>query len=186
MLMTPSLDKAQQIHLISNDTVGTYWTPIIHMDGAMESTPVLAHDIPKLSTLEDIHNEQSFNNMYVHESPIREGDYRVWIYGTIFATKAGGLLSYRVSIPNNTNHQWCQRTPSMESGSLFRYSISYHGHYVLYRRAQGYVISAAASLASPRPARVDMPSCGDHIDVGPYSGAVTYSTHSSIVIQYYK
>ncbi|KAJ7259978.1 hypothetical protein B0H12DRAFT_1069875 [Mycena haematopus] len=137
--MTPSLDNVQQIHLISADSVGTYWTPIINTDGAAEFTPVLAQDITKLSTLEDTDNKQSFNNIYVHESRIREGDYRVWIYGTIYAAKAGGLVSYRLSIPNNGKPQWCQRSRSMESGSLFRYSISYGGHHVLFRRAEGFV-----------------------------------------------
>ncbi|KAF8189618.1 hypothetical protein K438DRAFT_1936065 [Mycena galopus ATCC 62051] len=42
------------------------------------------------------------------------------------------------------------------------------------------------STASGEYARVEMEFAGTYIDVAPYSGALTYSTSSSIVIQYYK
>ncbi|KAF7353504.1 hypothetical protein MSAN_01540000 [Mycena sanguinolenta] len=118
VLMNRSLDEKDQIHLISNDALSTYWVPITTRDDA-EFSPIFAENIPKRSTFEDPHAEQTFTDMHVHESPLREGDYRLWIHGSNRAAK-GGLFSCTLSIPSNGMPQWCQRmvtlcvTPAVE------------------------------------------------------------------------
>ncbi|KAJ6472505.1 hypothetical protein C8R45DRAFT_1078011 [Mycena sanguinolenta] len=181
ILLNPSLDGESQIHLISNDALRTYLVRTIGGDGAMKFSPVLAEDIPKLSTFADTHMEQAFSDMHVCESPLREGNYRVWIRGTNYAAKTDGLFSCTLSLPLNEKPHWCQRSRSVESGALY-YAVSYSGHSLRYEETGGYTVFSAASSPPRKPARVELPSSGDYIDVAQYGGTLTYSTHSSVVV----
>ncbi|KAJ6472529.1 hypothetical protein C8R45DRAFT_1217803 [Mycena sanguinolenta] len=183
ILMNPSLDGESQIHLISNDTLSTYLVPTIGGDGATAFSPVLAEEIPKLSTFADTDIEEAFSEMHVRVSPLRDGVYRVWIHGTNYAAKTDGLFSCTLFIPHNEKPYWCQRSRSVESGALY-YDVSYSGHSLRYERTGGYTVFSVASSALRKP--VELSSSGDHIDVAPYGGTLTYSTHSSVVIHCYK
>ncbi|KAJ6449195.1 hypothetical protein C8R45DRAFT_947534 [Mycena sanguinolenta] len=186
ILMNCSLDRKDQIHLISNDALSAYLVPIITLDDDAEFSPILAEDIPKRGTFEDTQTEQSFDGMHVHESPLREGDYRLWIHGLNYAANTGGLFSCTLSIPNNGEPQWCRRSRSVKSGSMPYTPVSYSGHSPQYSGSGEYNIFSAASPAAPKP-MVRMPGLrDDYIGLAAYSGALTYSTRSSIVFQYYK
>ncbi|KAJ6472513.1 hypothetical protein C8R45DRAFT_412538 [Mycena sanguinolenta] len=192
--MHNSLNVDSQIHLICNDALSAYLVPTFSGDGAMELSPVLAEDIPKLSTFADTNIEEAFSEMHVRESPLREGVYRVWIHGTNYAAKNDGLFSCTLSIPHTKKPSWCQRSRLVE-GRISSYGVSYSGHSLHYDRNVGYTVFSAALSALRRSARVELPSCGthidamppgDYIDVAPYDGTFTYATPSSVVIQYYK
>ncbi|KAF8203416.1 hypothetical protein K438DRAFT_1820139 [Mycena galopus ATCC 62051] len=180
LLMTPSLDEEDQIHIISNQVLHSYWAPIVGVHDPGEFAVVLAEDVPKLSTFEDPDADQSFYDMHVHESPLRRGEYRLWI-GT--NDSRGGLFCSQLSISMDGEPQWRVRSRASET-KWFYPGTSYSGHSLLHERSEGYTIySATPSLGHPR---VELLYSGDYIDVAPYSGALTYSTYSSIVIKYYK
>ncbi|KAF7349486.1 hypothetical protein MSAN_01738900 [Mycena sanguinolenta] len=177
-----------RLHLISSDMLSSHWAPIIATDGCTEPSPVFLKDIPKLRTLDASHTEQRFDSIYAHESPIRDGRYSVWIYSKRHVHR--DFLSYRLSIPANEEPEWSQRTRStLQPGRSYSYHpITYCGHSITSRGHQRgpFTIFSVASV-SFGTAEVELPpSAAIHTDIAPYSGALTYSTDSSIVIQYYR
>ncbi|KAJ6476878.1 hypothetical protein C8R45DRAFT_366579 [Mycena sanguinolenta] len=183
-------DQEHQLHLISNNTICTYGTSTVGIGGPPKFSFVLTADIPRLSTFEDVDAEQDFCEIYVHPSPIRDCDYLVWIRGTSsVAPERYALLSYRLSVPTNDEPQWCRATRSVmapsESSMRRKSSVTYHGH-CLYNNREVYTVLSAASAETVRLEPPSPPIAGKNIDLAPYSGALTYSTNSSVVIQYYK
>ncbi|KAJ6472446.1 hypothetical protein C8R45DRAFT_1103896 [Mycena sanguinolenta] len=103
VVLKSSVNGEPQIHLISNDTIGAFF---IGLDDA-EFSAVSVEEMPKLKTFHAISAQQSFaGSMQIHESPIRDADYRVWIWGG-----DDGLLSYQLSIPLDREPQWRVRRP---------------------------------------------------------------------------
>ncbi|KAF8205997.1 hypothetical protein K438DRAFT_1963769 [Mycena galopus ATCC 62051] len=176
LLRDASPERKGEIHVIANAVLGPYWVPATGMDDPMEFGVVSAEDIPKLSTIMDV-EEQSFDDVYVHESPLQDDSYRIWVKGTNYAAKTRGVLSYQLTITDETP-RWRRRSGSLKSGPLF-HDVSYAGHSL-----QLHTIFSPTS--SPRGAQVEMPSRGDMVDVAPYSGALTHSTRLEVVIQYYR
>ncbi|KAJ6476846.1 hypothetical protein C8R45DRAFT_1157926 [Mycena sanguinolenta] len=187
------LGDRDQLHLISSDTLSTHWAPLIAPDGPAEFSLVSLKDIPKCRTIEASHGEHNFDRIYAHESPIRDGHYSAWIYGTQRVHYKDVFLSYRLSITSNEEPRWSSRS-ALEAGPSYSYhpiSITYRGHILASGASSGRgvftIFSAAAAATSLRAAQVEPPpSTALHIDIAPYSGALTYCIHSSIVIQYYK
>ncbi|KAJ6472397.1 hypothetical protein C8R45DRAFT_411110 [Mycena sanguinolenta] len=184
--MNRSLDGKDKIHLIANDALSAYLVPIITPDDEADFSPILAEDIPKRGTFEDTLAEQSFNSMYVHKNPLREGDWRVWIRGMNHAANTSGLFSCTLSIPSNGEPRWCQRSRSVRSGMLAYTPISYSGQLLGYSSSREYITFSAACPAAPKRAVVMPEFHGRYIGFAAYSGALTYCTRSSIVLQYYK
>ncbi|KAJ7259991.1 hypothetical protein B0H12DRAFT_1231927 [Mycena haematopus] len=176
IILLVSSSGKDKIHLISTDALHPYWAPIIDIGVPAEFSPISVEDIPKLSTIENNDTEQSFVNMYVHESPVRDGEYRVWIHCINSEAHSAGLLSYRLSIPNNRDPQWYLRSWSGESGysSGFALFVSYSGH----AYADSGILSAT-SLLETVPVGEDFVI---DLDITAYSGAVTYFTEEALVI----
>ncbi|KAJ7246788.1 hypothetical protein B0H12DRAFT_1125821 [Mycena haematopus] len=168
-----------KIHLISTDTLGLYWIPIIGTSPVtVECSSVLVDDIPKLSTIQNTNAEQSFSKILAHESPIRDGDYRIWI---LCSNK--GLRSYRLSIPNNGGDpQWFERSWSVDKDYVAKF-VSYSGH--LYY-VQSKILSASPLLETVRDPGVEVDAFGEWVEVSAYSGAMTYFNKTALVIQYFK
>ncbi|KAJ6459616.1 hypothetical protein C8R45DRAFT_1221341 [Mycena sanguinolenta] len=181
------LSDEDRLHLISSGTLSTHWAPIIGPDGPVEFSPVLLENLPKLRTLETSHAERSFDRIYAYENPIRDGYYSVWIYGVHCVHHGDAFLSYRLSIPANEDPQWSRRTQSALERNLsyIHHPITYRGH-SLASGVNGVITIFSAAAASPGAAQAEPPPTVIYIDVAPYSGALTYSTDSSIVIQYYR
>lgn len=182
-MMLKISDGAEQIHIISNDALRAHLVPIVGVaDDPAEFARVSPDDIPARSTFVDGDLEQHFNRMYVHESPLQDGKYRVWMHGT---TNEGGLFRYQLHIPaqGHGEPRWGGRTRASETGSVWGYALPYSGHTFRYTEP-GYTLFPSNSSAGR--AHVNMPFAGDYFDIAPYSGTLTYSTHSSIVIQYYQ
>ncbi|KAJ6510601.1 hypothetical protein C8R45DRAFT_392961 [Mycena sanguinolenta] len=183
------LSEQDRLHLISSNTLDNHWART--NDPLAQFFPVLVKDIPKLRTFEVSDVEQSFREIYVHESLTRDGDYSFWIYGASRMTDRGALLSYRLSIPPHGDPQWCRRIQSVvEPGQVlerFYQAVTYGGHRLYSTLIPEHTIfSAALPLTSPRTVLVQLPpDLGPDIDIAPYSGALTYCTESSVEIQYY-
>ncbi|KAF7349493.1 hypothetical protein MSAN_01739600 [Mycena sanguinolenta] len=184
------------LHFISSNTLGDHWAWIIGTDGPAQFSLVSVTDIPKLRTFKASDAEQSFGEIYVHESPIRDDDYSVWIYGTSHRARRGALLSYRLSIPTSGDAQWCLRIQSMvqpdQEMEYFFETVTYCGHrlYSTLADPKQTIFSGALPVPSPRTVQVELAmrliAGQQHVDIAPYSGALTYSTESSIVVQYYR
>ncbi|KAF7349496.1 hypothetical protein MSAN_01739900 [Mycena sanguinolenta] len=186
--------QQSRLHLISSDVVGSHGTPTLGMNDLAEFSYISVGDVPKLSTFVDSDTEQlEFGPMYVHDSPIRDGEYSIWRYGKRSVADSGVFLSHRLSIQTNGESQWCRRTRSaLQPGSAYYsdHPITYHGHFFGVGTFQEHGVLAICSAAAASPGTVqaiDVPDgAASHIDIAPYAGALTYSTDSSIVIQYYE
>ncbi|KAF7349492.1 hypothetical protein MSAN_01739500 [Mycena sanguinolenta] len=179
----------EELYLISSPTLSPYWAPTIAPDFPAEFLPVSRKDIPKLRPLEASHAEQGFIRLYAHESPIRDGHYFVWIYGAHSLHHRDTFLSYRLSILTNEEPQWSPRSGPLERGLTHAYyPITYGGHSIASGTSHERAVFTVFSAASASPEiQVDLPpSAALRIDIAPYSGALTHSTDSSVVIQYYK
>ncbi|KAJ6449182.1 hypothetical protein C8R45DRAFT_1131177 [Mycena sanguinolenta] len=159
ILMNISRDQKNKIHLISNDAISAYLVPIITPDGDAKFSSILAEDIPKRGTFEDVHAEQFFNDMYVHESPLREGDYRLWIYGMNLVANTGGfsIFSCTLSIPSNAAPRWCQRSRPVRTERAIYTPVSYSGHSLQQSSPGDSIVFSAACPAAPKPV-VRMPA----------------------------
>ncbi|KAF7353350.1 hypothetical protein MSAN_01523400 [Mycena sanguinolenta] len=170
----------QQIHLIANGTLDTYWAPIIGTDDIAEFSPIGAADIPKLSTLNHT-DSRYFSRMYVHGNPIQDRDYRVWMCGTRYLR--GSLSCYQLTIPITEHAEW---RPQIRSALVtMGHPVCYSGHTPDYSLTCGWTVVSPCS--SPGLVRLNWQFPEEkHIDITPYSGALTYVTRTTIVIQYYK
>ncbi|KAF7349483.1 hypothetical protein MSAN_01738600 [Mycena sanguinolenta] len=152
------LSEKDWLYLISSDTLGSYWAQIVGADSLAQFSPVLVKDISKLRMLEASDVEQSFGDIYVHESPIRNGDYSFWIYGASRTADRGAFLSYRLSIPTSGDPQWCLQIKSLvEPGQAPEnfYQAATYG---------------ALPFTSARTVLVELPpDLGEDIDIAPYS-----------------
>ncbi|KAF7353441.1 hypothetical protein MSAN_01533300 [Mycena sanguinolenta] len=182
ILMDHSVDRKTQVHLISNDTLRAYWAPTIDVAGPGKLSSVLAEAIPKLSTFQETSHQHSTGRLhiYIYPSPLREGEYRVWIHGRFLPQTC--LYSYRLSIPSNGEPQWHARTPfrAMSISSII-HSVSYSGHVLRYRTGERWSL-----LFSSDKSVVNFLDGADSVMLGTYSGTLTHSMPSSIVIQYFK
>ncbi|KAF7342914.1 hypothetical protein MSAN_02007900 [Mycena sanguinolenta] len=172
-------DGKSQIQLISYDTLHGYWTPMLETGAIVEFSPLLLEDVPTLSALDTTDVDQYFDDMDVYESPVQEGEYRVWIYGD------AALVSYRLSIPTNGEPRWCQRSPSVDTGHNLWFSTTYSGH-TLIDRERLTVFSATSVTESTEMELPELETWDLHLAA--YSGALTYLDHtnSSVVIEYYR
>ncbi|KAJ6449203.1 hypothetical protein C8R45DRAFT_1224489 [Mycena sanguinolenta] len=177
VVLNSSVDRESQIHLISNDTIGTFLSPTIGLNDTAEFSAVSVQEMPKLHSFHVLSSQPSFvvTGMQIHASPIREADYRVWIWGANH-----NLVSYQLSIPVNRRPHLRRRSQVVLDGMQ---TVSYSGHVLSYESSRrGWrIISVGPSVANPRIQLFHDP------DLATYSGAVTSPTiDSTILIQYYK
>ncbi|KAJ7452650.1 hypothetical protein FB451DRAFT_1282771 [Mycena latifolia] len=182
ILKAASSNGGEQIHLISNDALPTH---PISTSGSVPLVPW--DDIPKLSTLSDpdAWGWEPFQQMWVHASPIRNGEYRIWLYNSYYLVNTqpyGSFWSYRLSIAPGRPPQWHERPMAPSRGDAYYVAMTYSGHVLLFTNSRSLIIR----IAAPESGEVDLAGHGQHVQVSPYSGAITYSTHNSIVIRYFK
>ncbi|KAJ7913454.1 hypothetical protein B0H13DRAFT_2469083 [Mycena leptocephala] len=186
------IKTSSQIHVITNIRLDPYWKLTLDIGAPLEFSVVPATNLPTFSMLVDPATEQSFKHLYVHESPIRDDTYRVWIRGPTHAPYIERLLRCQLSIPIHGAPNWRGGTQSFVVSSPYRV-IPYSGHTLLQTKPETpprvYTMCPPTSSAVCTwcaPARVEVPFCGEYQDVAPYSGAITYCMRSSIVIKYYE
>ncbi|KAJ6464457.1 hypothetical protein C8R45DRAFT_1080069 [Mycena sanguinolenta] len=182
MLMTRSQSLAgKQIHLVADETLDAHWAPTVGLNAPAVFSPLLTENIPKLCTFEHT-DVQPGHKMYVHKSPIQDGDYRIWIRGT---EHMASLTSYRLSLPVNQKPQWQLQTRSMVLVPS-SHPVPYSGHIVC--RPQ---TSSEWTIFSPRSshgsARAKLKFFqAKSLGLAPYSGALIHFTRSIIIVQYYR
>jgi len=174
-----------QIHVIANHALRAYWSPTIPDGGPVEFAAVSAEDIPKLSIFVDTEASQSFSHISVVPSPLQDDNYRVWIQGSIHGSgRNDGLLCYQLFIPAIGQPQWRRRIQARKPTPSPYHPVPYSGHTLHRSTVLSYKIYPPISPYDY--VQVNLPFAAKYVDVAPYSGTLTYSTPTSIVIQYYK
>ncbi|KAJ7211014.1 hypothetical protein C8J57DRAFT_1483975 [Mycena rebaudengoi] len=166
------------------DSLEQYWAG---PDGADTETPVNVQDIPILIS-EPIApvRYQNLNDrvLTAHESPVHRSAYRIWLYYTS-DSKHAILLSYRLVVKEDGTlefrQQSCRDTKLQQFGWCF--AITYSGHSLF---STGLNLRIIPPQPQAELLMVETADAGDYMDVAAYSGALTYATHESVVISYFK
>ncbi|KAF8199920.1 hypothetical protein K438DRAFT_1822819 [Mycena galopus ATCC 62051] len=167
------LGVQEEVHIISNEALHTHLIPVVDLDGFGEFSTVSSDALPKLSTLSSRETRHSFSQISVHTSPDVEN-----------APLRYGLWSYQLSIPVGQPPRWRERGvyPAWK-GAAYGYS-TYSGHAILYGNPQRWIVPPTQTQDL---GEVDFPGCTtEYVHISPYSGAVTYPTEDTVIIQYFK
>ncbi|KAJ7463274.1 hypothetical protein FB451DRAFT_1266039 [Mycena latifolia] len=195
--VTDEGEKLYEIHIISTDALQTHLMPAIDMEGIDNFNTVSPDQITKLITLRDPDKWDSLDQISVHESPLHDSEYRIWVCGSTYCASPPSynpsLWCYQLSIPVGQPPRWKLRGLYAPSESCdWDCDHTYSGHVI--RNAR--IIGPGSKTESED---VELPRAGDfaqlaphsgaityNAQIAPYSGALTYPTDSSIVIQYFK
>lgn len=131
-----------------------------------------------------------------HESPLHEGLYVIWLFipsgnralpdPTSYSTICRYNLSCNPQGPGVPNQLHLKSSMRTDCYNVIC-DISYAGHTEIFHNRTERVLSLPElhMVTNDNGGLVDLPDAGDHIHVSAYSGALTYSTHDSVVINYY-
>ncbi|KAJ6454181.1 hypothetical protein C8R45DRAFT_1082853 [Mycena sanguinolenta] len=182
---TFTFETGQEIHLISNDALRNRWLRTIGMDRA----PLISvADLPRLlSTPISASKEVVVFGMETHDSPLREGNYRVWMHYKYKGV--AGLLSYRLTIRGDGFPTWKGPSSNFPVPPTLIRSVPYSGN-VFVRN----VFDAEEELAVFPPSKpvvspvlqLKLRASGGGFSVSRYSGALIHTSSSSIVIRYHR
>ncbi|KAJ7172805.1 hypothetical protein C8R43DRAFT_674958 [Mycena crocata] len=204
VLKTLSFDRKDTIHLIPNASLDPHWFPAAEFNGGDGYHYVRDYHLPKRSTLSASQPDtwKRIARMSVHESPLRHGEYRVWLQGTTDDPPEGSftpakLWCYRLSLQYNQPPQWRREMPGTAWGECAYPHITFSGHTLVRRSSRGRRHWVIPSGLTPENDEVELRSCakeahlsgcinGDSVDMAAYSGVVTYCTLTSIIILYFR
>ncbi|KAJ7869946.1 hypothetical protein B0H14DRAFT_3440423 [Mycena olivaceomarginata] len=181
LILRSSFTLEDRIHIVTHDALRPHWAPLPETHDAHEYVRVSADDIPKLATFVDP-DVNSPGPMYVYENPLQDNSFRLWVHDSDNWDWDSELLCYRLSVPVGAELQWSRSSVPSRVRSRTYHNIPYTSHLLEYSAEEaGYSAFPPTGYA---PMRIAF--CGEFPEVAPYSGALTYSTDSTIVIQYYK
>ncbi|KAJ7463287.1 hypothetical protein FB451DRAFT_1266059 [Mycena latifolia] len=200
ILKTVSDGGEDEVHLIAADAVHRHGVPVAGLEGPVAFPAVSESQIPKLFTHRIVSSPfppdpsvwQFFDQMSVRESPVRRGTYRLWLYMSEKLSQRTAhqfhatLCSFDLSFSGAPEWRWRARTHAPALRGMMYRQITYSGHtqvFDAYGVQHEQILPPV--LASAR-GRVDLEGRGDVVDVAPYSGALTYATHASVVILYFR
>ena len=128
----------------------------------------------------------------VHDSPLRGDLSVIWLYVSSARQDGSNPKSLICKVflyrPPSTSPQLQLRSSTCMDGECpVDRDISYAGHTEIFDsvdRVQR--VLALPQLANGSGHIIDLPDQGDPVHVSAYSGALTYATHYSVVINYYQ
>jgi len=187
---------SRRISVWSTQSLAEYWSPT----GLMEHwKSVSLNDIPHFIS-QYIEWPASYPvdpvHLSVHESPFEEGLYTIWVYfRSEFKTTDCTILvsKYRLSLgsTSDASRPSCLQifTTRVEGCANPTGDISYSGHTHIFdcvRRVQRvWALPELHAATNDTNNTVELRDVGDHVHVSTYSGALTYSTHKAIFVNYY-
>ncbi|KAJ7333974.1 hypothetical protein DFH08DRAFT_814042 [Mycena albidolilacea] len=181
ILEAPSVEGEYRIHLVAHDALLHHFAPVIAPDGSPEFNKVFSDQISKRSTLGD---SDFLAGKSVHESPIRDGTYPVWIAGS----RGVPNVSFKwtrcccwLSIMPGQPPQWYQGTV-FDLKQHTNGDVTSSGHSLTFVSQQPRLI---LPMTTSQLGKLDLAGSGFRMLLAPYSGAITYCTPTSIVIQYF-
>jgi hypothetical protein len=160
-------------------------------------TTVQTNDVPRLLQatiqLPASHSPQFFR-LSAHDSPLREDLSVIWAY--ISSACQGSdpkstICKFSLFTPPSTSPRLRLRSSTCVEGEYPVYrDISYSGHTEVFDsvdRVQR-VLALPQLTGVPRGSGhiINLPDQGDPVHVSAYSGALTYATHYSVVVNYYQ
>jgi hypothetical protein len=177
-----------RLAVVPVESLASNWAPVHDVD--KPSNIIEADDLSLIQSEPlSLEAEIQLSQLSVHESPIRPGLFRILLYleGRDFLrlrvfdlaiTSSGVQLSPKPSMTT----LWAEEIITSGSGE-----IAFSGHTLLWHEGDW-------SISSPKQTQIKDTSCGavnleghgDHLDLSPYSGALTYSTKEAVVILYYE
>ncbi|KIM84432.1 hypothetical protein PILCRDRAFT_6101 [Piloderma croceum F 1598] len=188
-----------RISVIDIQSLAEYWMPIDSME---HWKSVAIQDILPLTS--DIIHGRCYHGpgfrLSAHESPLHEGLYVIWLFipsrnmALPDPTFCSTICRYNLScnpqgpgVPNQLHLKSSMRTDTCYNVDR---DISYAGHteifdYVRNRTQRVLSLPELHMIMNDNDGLVDLPDAGDHIHISAYSGALTYATHDSVVINYY-
>jgi hypothetical protein len=158
------------------------FAPVIALDGPPEFNKVFSDQTSKQRTLGD--SDFPLAGKSVHESPVRDGTCRVWLAGSRGVpgvsfkwTRCCCWLSIMLGQPP----QWCHGTVFDLKQHMYG-DVTYSGHSLTFVSQQPRLIPPTTTT---QLGKLDLAGSGFRVLLAPYSGAITYCTPTSIVIQYF-
>jgi len=135
-----------------------------------------------------------------HKSPVHEGLYVIWV--CISSTSPSDSIQSTTTtlkytlllLPNNPGapyHLHLRSSISVDPRHLVAHDISYAGHTELFYYFGNRTLLRVLSLpelhaiTDDSDGMVDLPGSGGFIHLSAYSGALTYITDDSVVVNYY-
>ncbi|KAJ7430060.1 hypothetical protein B0H11DRAFT_1943746 [Mycena galericulata] len=192
VLKTESREGGAQIHIISSEVFDTYFAPAIGVDGVGEHAKVSANNLPKLGTMSGPHIWECVHKISLHACALHHDTYRLWVHGSTYDVAGGSSSENVVSRYDLLLHpgrlpQWHHRASHSVPETLY-HGFTYTGH-SLYREWSG--MHQTHQIIAPTSTSTSFLDGGQldlsvYIDVSPYSGAITFSTSTSIFIRYFK
>ncbi|KAJ7720789.1 hypothetical protein B0H16DRAFT_1792344 [Mycena metata] len=125
-------------------------------------------------------------DLWVCQSPIEPGVFRVWVY---LGTTGGSRVQLGVYqlIVQNSGISW-ESMVVQRVVAGFPFGMLYSGHRVVDAgrfKVIPQIVPPGPESDTARVMPFNLPGCRDCIHVSPYSGAITYSTDEHIVIVHY-
>ncbi|KAJ7181634.1 hypothetical protein C8R43DRAFT_274475 [Mycena crocata] len=164
-----------------------FWAPVDCVD--LPSTHVWLEDLPNIlaDTLSlgdrtaSHFTSSTRMSLWVYESPLRRGLFRVWLHVRTDSTAA--LCGYELLV-EGSGASW-RLLRSIRSPGNFPLGILYSGHIVVAGGWTGAkIIPPIRDYDAVIPGVLKLPGSSDFIHVSPYNGTVTYSTSNRIDIVY--
>lgn len=184
-------------------SLAEHWSPTDLTEPRWKSLAIT--DLPQLVSDSIEHHPARLVRlrMSAHVSPLCEDSYAIWVqvapdlmYPTTL--NISKFYKYTLSCPSTTTSDPLRLSlrsfASAERGYPIFRDISYAGHIAIfdYERFRNRRVLALLDLdgiteaADATYGHVDLPDTGDDVHISAYSGALTYSTHDSIVVNYYR
>jgi hypothetical protein len=153
--------------------------------------PPLLSDIIKLPSS---HAPRLFRSkLSAYNSPLREDLFVIWAYivSGEGSDRRSTICKFCLFLPSAAPPQLHLRSSTCVEGKyLVFHDISYAGHTEVFdginRIRRVLDLPELHRITNDRSGRIDLPDVGDFVHVSAYSGALTYATHYSVVVNYYQ
>jgi hypothetical protein len=135
-----------------------------------------------------------FFRLSAHDSPLREDSSIIWVYISSQSRDLdckSTICKFSLFLPPSTSPQLRLRSSTCVEGEyeVFR-DISYSGHTEIFdstdRVQRVLALPELGGITNGSGHVIDLPDQGDPVHVSAYTGALTYATHYSVVVNYYQ
>ncbi|KAJ7758738.1 hypothetical protein B0H16DRAFT_1535454 [Mycena metata] len=186
------LKTRDDLYLISvQAALLSHGTPV-DLNAGTPFNPVTVNQLPKILaqninlSAEGSPRSPHMHQLSVHPSPLHRDGYRVWVFHSRSDVDAV-LCSYDLVLLPGTAPSWSKRTRVPARSGLYYQRIAYSGHTEIFGwigdRAVHQIVPP--SITSTR-GEIDLGRPRSRIHVLAYSGALTFTSPSEVVVLYFR
>lgn len=195
MLEPDHSSPAYYIRFLTMQSLDEYWSPADMGEWKFISLKDIPHCVSEYIQWSSSYPARPV--LSVHASPFQEGLYTIWVHFHFTGPAPSDMpvltvYKYCLSLSSATSDLLCLRSFSAPVGRGYTdiTHISYSGHTHIY----DYVTGVHRVFALPELDRIittgaddviELPDSADQVHISTYSGALTYSTHEFILVDYY-